>query len=163
MANLTHLFKVGQSVKYKNDDFDSDSVNKFISCVVKETYPDHIIITDIETNTDMWCEEGFNMDRVFSEYEYIHNVLGLANKKTVVYQWELDITRKWSIEELKNRIWMNVECGQPISGCVSVESLRVELLRRGEEPVGYHENIEDVDMSKIEIEQPVPMRRRKGR
>lgn len=66
MADLTHLFEVGQHVKYKNDDF--DAVKKFIPCVVKETYPDHIIITDTETNTDLWCEEGFNMDCVFPEY-----------------------------------------------------------------------------------------------
>lgn len=56
-----------------------------------------------------------------------------TSKKVVVYQWELDITRKWSIEELKNRIWMNKECGQSIPGCVSREALRIELtLRPGE-------------------------------
>ena len=60
MADLTHLFKVGQHVKYKNEDF--DAVNKFVPCIVKETYPDHIIITDTETNTDLWCEEGYNME-----------------------------------------------------------------------------------------------------
>ena len=75
-----------------------------------------------------------------------------TNKKTVLYQWELDITRNWSIEELKNRIWMNKECGQPIPGCVSCEALRIELALRGEQPTGYHEDLADVDMSKIAIE-----------
>lgn len=73
MADLTHLFEIGQHVKYRNDDF--DAVKKFIPCVVKETYPDHIIITDTETNTDLWCEEGLNMDCVFPDYEYKINEL----------------------------------------------------------------------------------------
>lgn len=86
-----------------------------------------------------------------------------TNRKIVVYQWELDITRKWSIEELKNRIWMNKECGQPIPGCVSREALRIELTLRGEQPNGYHEDMTEVDMSNITIEQPYPVRKRKGR
>jgi hypothetical protein len=67
MANLTHLFKVGQKVKYKNDDF--DAVEKWIPCVVKETHTDHVIITDVETDTDLWIEEGFNMDCVYVDYD----------------------------------------------------------------------------------------------
>ena len=63
MSNLTHLFKVGQKVTYRNNDF--DAVKRNIPCIVKETYPDHIIITDTETDTDLWIEEGFNMDCVY--------------------------------------------------------------------------------------------------
>jgi len=69
MSNLTHLFKVGQKVTYRNNDFDATCRN--IPCVVKETYSDHIIITDTETNTDLWIEEGFNMDCVYPEYNMI--------------------------------------------------------------------------------------------
>ena len=87
MANLTHLFKVGQYVKYKNDDF--DAVKKFIPCVVKETYPDHIIITDTETNTDLWCEEGFNMDCVFPDYDY--KIIELAEALTYIDIERLDM------------------------------------------------------------------------
>ena len=68
MSDLTHLFKVGQKVTYRNNDFDAE---RNISCVVKETYPDHIIITDTETDTDLWIEEGFNMDCVYLEYNMI--------------------------------------------------------------------------------------------
>lgn len=68
MADLTHLFKVGQKVKYHNTDF--DAIKKFIPCVVKEVHADHIIITDTETNTDLWCEENFNMDCVFPDYNF---------------------------------------------------------------------------------------------
>ena len=52
MSNLTHLFKVGQNVTYRNNDF--DAVKRNFPCIVKETYPDHIIITDIETDADLW-------------------------------------------------------------------------------------------------------------
>ncbi len=50
--------------------------------------------------------------------------------------------------------------GQPIPGCVSVEVLRVELMRRGQKPIGYHEEPEKVDVSNIEIVPAVPARRR---
>ena len=69
MSDLTHLFKVGQKVKYKNNDF--DAVKKFIPCIVKETYVDHIIITDTETETDLWIEPGFNLDCVYPDYNVI--------------------------------------------------------------------------------------------
>ena len=57
----------------------------------------------------------------------------------MVYEWELNIIKNWTIDQTKNRIWIAVSCGQPIPGCVSVEALRQELINRGEEPVGYHD------------------------
>lgn len=56
----------------------------------------------------------------------------------MVYQWELEKVRDWTVNDLKNRIWMAIDCGQPALGCVSVEAMRMELMRRGEETVGYH-------------------------
>lgn len=56
----------------------------------------------------------------------------------MAYQWELETVKDWTVNDLKNRIWMAVDCGQPVPGCVSVEAMRMELTRRGEEPVGYH-------------------------
>lgn len=56
----------------------------------------------------------------------------------MVCDWELEKVKDWTTDTIKNRIWRAVGCGQPIPGCVSVEALRVELIRRGEEPVGYH-------------------------
>lgn len=56
----------------------------------------------------------------------------------MVYEWELNKINDWTTEEIKNRIWAAADGGQPIPGCVSVEALRVELIRRGEEPIGYH-------------------------
>ena len=56
----------------------------------------------------------------------------------MIHNWELDIVKDWTIEEIKNRIWMSVDSGQPIPGCVTVEALRQELINRGEKPIGYH-------------------------
>lgn len=55
-----------------------------------------------------------------------------------MYAWEFEKMKDWTVETIKNRIWRAVELGQPVPGCVSVEAMRAELIRRGEEPVGYH-------------------------
>ena len=68
MSDLTRLFKVGQKVAYRNDDF--DAVKKNIPCVVKETYSDHIIITDTETDTDLFIKPGFNLGNVYPDYNF---------------------------------------------------------------------------------------------
>lgn len=57
----------------------------------------------------------------------------------MVEKWELEKIEDWSTNTIKNFIWLAVECDQPISGCVSVDALRMELARRGEEPKGYHD------------------------
>lgn len=56
----------------------------------------------------------------------------------MVYAWELKIARTWTTSELKDWIWMSVANGQPIPGCLSVESLREVLRERGEDDRGYH-------------------------
>ena len=53
-------------------------------------------------------------------------------------QWEMEKIKNWSTNTIKNYIWMAVDFNQSIPGCVSVEALRMELKRRGEEPKGYH-------------------------
>lgn len=68
MSDLTHLFKVGQKVYQRNTDF--DAVKEFTPCVVKETYSDHIIITDTETDTDLYIAEGFGLDCVYPDYNF---------------------------------------------------------------------------------------------
>ena len=75
-----------------------------------------------------------------------------TSKKKIVYLWELNVVKDWTVNEIRNRIWMAKELGQSIPGCVSVEALRIELLRRKEEPCGFHENLKDVDISMIEVE-----------
>lgn len=56
----------------------------------------------------------------------------------MVGSWEMDRIENWETNTIKNWIWLAVECGQPVPGCISVEALRMELCRRGEEPKGYH-------------------------
>lgn len=80
-----------------------------------------------------------------------------------VYQWELDITKDWDVNEIRNRIWMATQCGQSVPGCVSVEALRMELILRGEQPIGYHEESADVDVSNIEIENSQRQLKKKAR
>ena len=82
-------------------------------------------------------------------------------KKKMVHLWELDVVKNWTLDEIRNQIWMAEELGQPIPGCVSVEALRVELLRRNEEPCGFHEDINDVDMSLIEVERKQNLKSRR--
>lgn len=64
MNDLTHLFKVGQKVICKMDEN---------SCrgIVKETYNDHIIVDIPELSDHCWFEEGFNMDCVYPEYNFM--------------------------------------------------------------------------------------------
>ena len=61
-----------------------------------------------------------------------------ARRNEEMYQWEMEKVKNWTTNEIKNHIWAAIECDQPIPGCVSVEALRAELIRRGEEPKGYH-------------------------
>lgn len=56
----------------------------------------------------------------------------------MVYSWELEKIKDWTVNKIKNEIWKQVSCGQPIPECVSVEALRLELERRGKVPTGFH-------------------------
>ena len=63
MANLAHLFKIGQNVRVNMD-------GKFFKGTVKETYEDHIIINVPEISDHCYFEEGFNLDTVYPEYNF---------------------------------------------------------------------------------------------
>ena len=65
MTNLTHLFKVGQPVRVKNNDFGGKT--KFIPGVVRETYPDHIII-QFDGYVE-WYEESY-LNLVYPDYNF---------------------------------------------------------------------------------------------
>ena len=77
-----------------------------------------------------------------------------------VYPWEFDVIKDWDVNELRNRIWAFTQCNQSIPGCVSVEALRIELVRRGETPNGYHEDAKDVDISNIVIAKNTQVKKR---
>lgn len=84
-------------------------------------------------------------------------------RKVTVYRWELEHIKDWTVESIRNWIWMAKDNGQPVPGCVSVEALRMELVRRGESPVGYHENADDVSIGNIIMEDISPLQKRRGR
>lgn len=52
-------------------------------------------------------------------------------------RWMIEKARKMTNGQLKNWIWM-AKNGEPIPGCLSVESLRIVLIERGEDGKGYH-------------------------
>lgn len=56
----------------------------------------------------------------------------------MIYDWELRVLSKWSTNKIKNAIELNRSCGQPTESSVSIDAMRYELKKRGEEPTGYH-------------------------
>ncbi len=56
----------------------------------------------------------------------------------MIAEWMLNKARQESANTLRNWIWSAVSQGQPIPGCLSVESLRFVLRERGEDGSGYH-------------------------
>ena len=68
MTNLTHLFKVGQKVKVKNNDFDARE--KFSDAVVTLVEEDHVIARELETDTSLHFYEGINLEMVFPDYNF---------------------------------------------------------------------------------------------
>ena len=55
-------YHVGDSVIYTNEDFDTIIPERL--AVVKEVFVDHMIITELDTNTDLWIQDGLNLDQV---------------------------------------------------------------------------------------------------
>ena len=63
MTNLTHLWKVGQNVRYCEEEFGRKT---WLDGVITETHEDHVIAT-IDGN-NYWFEEGLNLDRLYPSY-----------------------------------------------------------------------------------------------
>lgn len=63
MSNLTRLFTIGQIVQCRMD-------KKFYKGIVKETYPDHIVVDIPEISEHCWFENDFNMDCVYPECNF---------------------------------------------------------------------------------------------
>lgn len=63
MSNLTRLFTIGQIVRCRMD-------KKFYKGIVKETYPDHIVVDIPESSEHCWFENDFNMDCVYPECNF---------------------------------------------------------------------------------------------
>lgn len=65
--NHTHIFKVGQKVFYYRNEFDMIKP-EFEPYVVKETFDDHIILKSLKDGLEIWAEDGFNLDKVYPDY-----------------------------------------------------------------------------------------------
>lgn len=63
MSDLTHLFQINQRVRCNMD-------GTFYNGVVKETYPDHIIVDISEISDHCWFGQRFNMDCIYPEYNF---------------------------------------------------------------------------------------------
>lgn len=59
--NKTYLgYKKGDLLVYLNKDFDAIEMRR--QAVIKEVFDDHMIITELSTDTDLWIQEGLNED-----------------------------------------------------------------------------------------------------
>ena len=67
MANLTHLFKIGENIKYVVNDFDE---KKIYDGTVKEVAADHVLVDIPEISDHMWFEEGMNLDMLYPAYNF---------------------------------------------------------------------------------------------
>lgn len=65
MANLTHLFKVKQKVRYHDPD-----TGKWHNGEIKETHPDHVIADIPDISDHCWFEEDLNLEYLYPEYNF---------------------------------------------------------------------------------------------
>ena len=65
MANLTHLFKVKQKVKYHDPD-----TGKWHNGEIKETHPDHVIADILDISDHCWFDEDLNLEYLYPEYNF---------------------------------------------------------------------------------------------
>ena len=66
MSDYTHLWKVGQPLRWHVNDFEGDFWHKG---TVKEVYPDHIIADIPEICDHCWFDD-FNMGDIYPEYNF---------------------------------------------------------------------------------------------
>lgn len=63
MSNLSHLFKIGQSVKCNMD-------GEFYDGIIKEAHTNHIIVDIPDISDHCWFENEVNMDCVYPIYNF---------------------------------------------------------------------------------------------
>ena len=67
MTDLTHLFKIGENVKYIVNDFGE---KKIYDGTVKEVAADDVLVDIPEISDHMWFEEGMNLDMLYPAYNF---------------------------------------------------------------------------------------------
>lgn len=65
MADLTHLFKIEQKIRY----YDPDT-GKWHKGKIKETYPDYVIADIPDISDHCWFEENFNLEYLYPENNF---------------------------------------------------------------------------------------------
>lgn len=117
---MKEKFDIGQYVTYINDDF--DAVKKEIICKVKAIHPDHIIITDLETDTDLWIEEGFN-DHCLKIHEgFKGNLLKQFHYCNEIAE---DILANGKTKEVQKYAMQFAEIESPLVGGTDAEWIRI--------------------------------------
>lgn len=61
MADLTHLWRVGQLAYYRVG-------NKLHKGTVKEVYADHLIVDCPDISDHIWFQQGYNLDCLYPDY-----------------------------------------------------------------------------------------------
>ena len=84
MANLTHLFKIGENVKYVVNDFDE---KRIYDGTVKEVAADHVLVDIPEISDHMWFEEGMNLDMLYPAYNFTEKWIFTygCKRKSIIY------------------------------------------------------------------------------
>lgn len=65
MADLTHLFRTEQKIRYHDPD-----TGKWHNGEIKETYPDHVIVDIPDISDHCWFEENFNLEYLYPECNF---------------------------------------------------------------------------------------------
>lgn len=69
MLNLTHLFKVGEKVKIKIEEFGVPL--RWENGTVKEVHENYIIVNKDKYDVNAYFEEGINLDAVYPIYNFL--------------------------------------------------------------------------------------------
>ena len=67
MADLTHLWKVGQRVRIRSND---SEMQEWLTGYVQEVYSDHLIVHCNEIGHNMWFEKDMNLGDLYPEYNF---------------------------------------------------------------------------------------------
>ena len=71
MMNLTHIWKVGQEVRYLLDEevrFGGKAT--WHKGTVTDVFEDHILVDIPDISDHIWFEEDFGLDKLYPEYNF---------------------------------------------------------------------------------------------
>lgn len=104
MTDLTHLFKIGENVKYVVNDFDE---KRIYDGTVKEVAADHVLVDIPEISDHMWFEEGTCVSFNSVLNYWIHYYIDHTNCSRPVYIMAL-IRRNYYVTKKLERCYINL-------------------------------------------------------